>query len=57
MFISMGLQLLIKAPVTAIWAVTKILNKNISVECSYSCSSYNFISYYLSFNVNSYAKI
>ena len=29
MFISMGLQLLIKAPVTAIWAVTKILNKNI----------------------------
>ncbi len=30
MFISMGLQLLIKAPVTAIWAVTKILNKNIA---------------------------
>ena len=30
MFISMGLQLLIKAPVTAIWAVTKILNKNIT---------------------------
>lgn len=30
MFISMGLQLLIKAPVTAIWAITKILNKNIA---------------------------
>lgn len=30
MFISMGLQLLIKVPVTAIWAVTKILNKNIA---------------------------
>jgi len=28
MFISMGLQLLIKAPITAIWAVTKILNKS-----------------------------
>ena len=28
MFISMGLQLLIKAPITAAWAVTKILNKN-----------------------------
>lgn len=28
MFIGMGLQLLIKAPITAIWAVTKILNKN-----------------------------
>ena len=28
MFISMGLQLLIKAPIMAIWAVTKILNKS-----------------------------
>ena len=28
-FFSMGLQLLIKAPITAIWAVTKILNKNL----------------------------
>ena len=28
MFIGMGLQLLMKAPITAIWAVTKILNKN-----------------------------
>lgn len=28
MLISMGLQLLIKAPITAIWAVTKILNKS-----------------------------
>ncbi len=28
MLISMGLQLLIKAPITAVWAVTKILNKN-----------------------------
>ncbi len=28
MFIAMGLQLLIKSPLTAIWAVTKILNKS-----------------------------
>ena len=28
MLLSMGLQLLIKAPITAIWAITKILNKN-----------------------------
>ncbi len=28
MFIAMGLQLLIKSPVTAIWAITKILNKS-----------------------------
>ncbi len=28
MFISMGLQLLIKAPITAVWAVLKILNKS-----------------------------
>lgn len=28
MFLSMGLQLLIKAPITAIWAITKILNKS-----------------------------
>ncbi len=28
MFISMGLQLLIKAPLTAIWAIAKILNKS-----------------------------
>lgn len=28
MLISMGLQLLIKAPLTAIWAITKILNKS-----------------------------
>ncbi len=27
MFIAMGLQLLIKAPITAVWAITKILNK------------------------------
>ena len=27
MFMSMGLQLLLKAPITAIWAITKILNK------------------------------
>ena len=27
MFVSMGLQLLLKAPITAIWAITKILNK------------------------------
>ena len=29
MFIAMGLQLLIKAPITAVWAITKILNKNL----------------------------
>ena len=29
MLISMGLQLLIKAPITAIWAITKILNKSL----------------------------
>ena len=29
MLISMGLQLLIKAPITAIWAITKILNKSV----------------------------
>ena len=28
MFIGMGLQLLMKAPLTAIWAITKILNKS-----------------------------
>lgn len=28
-FIGMGLQLLIKAPITAIWAITKILNKSV----------------------------
>ena len=28
MFLAMGTQLLIKAPITAIWAVTKILNKS-----------------------------
>ena len=28
MLIAMGLQLLIKAPITAVWAITKILNKS-----------------------------
>ena len=28
MFLSMGLQAMIKAPITAVWAVTKILNKS-----------------------------
>ena len=28
MFVGMGIQLLIKAPITAIWAITKILNKS-----------------------------
>ena len=28
MFVAMGLQMSVKAPITAIWAVTKILNKN-----------------------------
>lgn len=30
MLLGMGLQLLIKAPITAVWTVTKILNKNMS---------------------------
>ena len=30
MFLAMGLQLLIKSPVMAIWAISKILNKNLS---------------------------
>ena len=30
MFVAMGLQLIIKAPITAIWAVTKIVNKNLT---------------------------
>lgn len=30
MFLGMGLQLLIKAPITAGWAITKILNKNLT---------------------------
>ena len=30
MLLGMGLQLLIKAPITAVWAVTKILNKNMT---------------------------
>ncbi|MBQ6282823.1 MAG: ABC transporter ATP-binding protein [Bacilli bacterium] len=29
MFIGIGLQMLIKAPITAVWAITKILNKNL----------------------------
>ena len=29
-FIAMGLQLLIKSPITAVWAVTKILGKNLT---------------------------
>jgi len=28
MLIAMGLQLIVKAPITAVWAVLKILNKN-----------------------------
>ena len=28
MLVAMGLQMMIKAPITAIWAITKILNKN-----------------------------
>ena len=32
MIVAMGLQLLIKAPITAIWAITKILNKNFKIE-------------------------
>ena len=32
MFVAMGLQLLIKAPITAAWAITKILNKIVEVE-------------------------
>ena len=32
MLVAMGLQLMIKAPITAVWAVTKILNKIVEVE-------------------------
>ena len=32
MFIAMGLQLLIKSPIMAIWAITKILNKSIQLS-------------------------
>lgn len=28
MFVAMGLQMIVKAPITAVWAVTKILNKS-----------------------------
>ena len=28
MFVAMGMQMLIKAPITAVWAITKILNKS-----------------------------
>ena len=28
MFVAMGLQLMVKAPITAVWAITKILNKS-----------------------------
>ena len=30
MFISMGMQMMIKAPITAVWTIMKILNKNIT---------------------------
>ena len=36
MVVSMGLQLMIKAPVTAVWAVLKILNKGVYYEKSRS---------------------
>ena len=41
MLIAMGLQLLIKAPITAIWGITKILNK--SFQFSYCSCGINFI--------------
>ena len=36
MLISMGLQVLIKAPIMAIWAVLKILNKNFTWSAMYA---------------------
>ena len=38
MLIGLGLQLLIKAPITAIWAVTKILNKNFTWSMATICA-------------------
>ena len=38
MLIGLGLQLLIKAPITAIWAITKILNKNFTWSMATICA-------------------
>ena len=38
MLIGLGLQLLIKAPITAIWAITKILNKNFTWSMATLCA-------------------
>ena len=32
MLVAMGLQLLLKAPITAVWAITKILDKSTNIE-------------------------
>ena len=38
MLIGMGLQLIIKAPITAIWAITKILDKNFTWSMATICA-------------------
>ena len=38
MFISMGMQMIIKAPITAVWAILKILNKEISFSIATFCA-------------------
>lgn len=43
MFVSMGLQMLIKAPITAIWAITKILNKGFEWSIATRCCSFVFV--------------
>lgn len=47
-FIVMGLQALVKAPILAVWAILKIVGRNLAVviNCSCCCS---FINYYCSY--------
>ena len=40
MFLSMGLQLLIKSPIMAVWALLKIVGKRIKFSYSYRCCYY-----------------
>ena len=56
MLVAMGLQLMIKAPITAVWAITKILNKSWqwSAITGRNCS---IIGCYIYINGNCNAKI
>ena len=38
MFISMGMQMIIKAPITAVWAILKILDKELSFSIATFCA-------------------